>query len=52
MTEHKPELGQINFDAFNEVMEPPYKVDWQDLTSLEQEAWQRAAKAVVTYTSQ
>jgi hypothetical protein len=47
----KPELGQICYEAFCEVFSGPDCVKWENLDSLNQEAWQRAAKAVITYTS-
>ena len=44
----KADLGQVAYDAWLDVMKLPYRSDWQDLSSEEQEAWKKAAKAVVT----
>jgi hypothetical protein len=51
MPKDKPELGKIAYEAFWHELLPlitPYETVPENI----QEAWQRAAKAVITYTSQ
>jgi hypothetical protein len=51
----KPELGQIAYNAYRESL-----IDigfsgypkWDEMSPDNQQAWQLAAKAVITYTSQ